>query len=125
MARNHLGRPSLWAARLSESGFNPAILMKTKITKNQAVTLFNSNILHARSALVSGDPTAAVKHLKSAIPFAGDLDTRKLVEKAHEEASIGSPAMAEYYIDNLIENSAPYIQFPRAFRPGSVKNTEL
>ena len=53
----------------------------------------------SKSALENGDPEEAVSVLDLALNLPADHDTKKLLEKAKEEADIGSPERAETLLD--------------------------
>jgi len=59
-------------------------------------------VVKAKKMLEAGDPIEAVSALELAELQPMDLDSRKLIEKAKEEANIGSPQRAEHLL-NLID----------------------
>ena len=54
--------------------------------------------------LTNGDPVEAVSVLKMALAKQMDLDTRKQIGKARDEADIGNPATAETLLAMLIDD---------------------
>jgi len=58
-------------------------------------------IVKAQKMLEAGDPVEAVSALDLAVLIPVDLDTRKLIEKAREEAHIGSPERAEHLLEMI------------------------
>jgi len=71
--------------------------MKTKIKPELADLLKK-----AKTFLVECDPTQAMNTLTQALRGEMDLDTRKQIEKARDEAHLGDPIVAEILLEELL-----------------------
>ena len=63
-------------------------------------------IVCAQSSAADGEPDDAIGFINQALALNPDLDTRKLLEKAGEEFSIGHPPTGETYLDLAFDAAA-------------------
>ena len=67
--------------------------MKAKLNNLQ------KNIVCAQSSAADGEPDDAIGFINQALALIPDLDTRKLLEKASAEFSLGHPPTGETFLD--------------------------
>jgi len=65
------------------------------------------NVQRALAALGDGEPAVAVQACNEALVYKMDLDTRKAIERARDEADIGTIENAEFILNSLLDSILP------------------